>query len=68
MRFPADLGTVTVMDADPNEPRPLPPGNIHFDGEHLSVEGQILEPGIYAIPGGGHLEVMSPDDELDPEP
>lgn len=68
MRLPAGLGTVAGMDAEQtHEVRPLPEGDIHFDGERLSVKGQILEPGIYALPGGGHLNVMSPDDGLDPD-
>ncbi|MBN2622892.1 MAG: hypothetical protein JXA83_05980 [Acidimicrobiales bacterium] len=44
-------------------PRELPlNGEIHFDGKRLSVDGLVLDPGEYTIPGtGGTLLVAEPE-------
>ncbi|MGX4657119.1 helix-turn-helix transcriptional regulator [Micromonospora sp. SCSIO 07396] len=61
---------------DPAEPAPvdeplplppLPPGDIHFDGEALSVGGQVLAPGRYAVGDSGAVLTVEPpaeDDDL----
>ncbi|MEV6801321.1 hypothetical protein AB0M91_23685 [Micromonospora rifamycinica] len=49
-----------------DEPLQLPPGDIRFDGEHLSIGGQVLAPGRYAVGDSGAVLTVEPpvDDDL----
>lgn len=52
------------------EPTPLPAGDLVFDGRTITVGGQVLAPGRYAIGDtGGVLTVETPaeDDDLPPK-
>ncbi|NBE80296.1 hypothetical protein [Micromonospora rubida] len=49
------------MDTDRNNPAPLPPGDIHFDGQVISAGGVPLAPGRYAVGDtGAELVVAEP--------
>jgi hypothetical protein len=66
--FATGLPQVTVdYSAGMNEERVLPVGDIHFDGEHLSINGEIIAPGRYTIPGVAAELVVNEDEPDDTE-
>ncbi|KXK63334.1 hypothetical protein AWW66_03205 [Micromonospora rosaria] len=63
----ADADDHVASPAEPaTEPIPLPPGDLVFDGHSISVGGQVLSPGRYAIGDTGGILRVEPgpaDDE-----
>jgi hypothetical protein len=48
------------MDTDT---RTLPPGDLHWDGDQLTIGGEVLAPGRYRLANGGVLDLVAADED-----
>lgn len=65
-----DQAVTDVAPEPVDEPpaKPLPAGDIHFDGRVISVGGKVLTPGRYSIGDTGTVLEVEPDTDIDSEP